>query len=299
MLHRLLLLISLWVALPVSAFELPERTAVMNYVYNAPEAATDQRYLYAWHILRTALDKTNARFGPYKLKQAPVMTESRQIRELSQHSGIISVMYLDTRQELEDQLLPVRIAVDKNLMSYRVLLVRDELINTLAGVQTLADLLPFSFGFGLGWSDVEIFKHHKFNVVTGSSYDGLFYMLANKRFDIFSRGANEVLAEYAIYHQKYPNLRIEPNLLLYYPMPAYFWFSKDETGKKLAERVEIGMQMMQRDGSFDAIFQQYYADDLQQLQLSQRRLLKLDNPLLPADTPLGVVPWQAQPYTNQ
>lgn len=294
MLNRLLLLWCL-TTFPVWSLQRPEPAATMTYVYNAPESATDQRYLYAWQVLRTALDKTSARFGPYQLKQAPVMTESRQIRELVQHSGIINVMYLDTRQELEDQLVPVRIAVDKNLMSYRVLLVREELLPALAEVQTLADLHQFSFGFGLGWSDVDIFKHHKFKVVTGSSYDGLFYMLANNRFDLFSRGANEVLAEYAIYRPKYLNLRIEPNLLLYYPMPAYFWFSDDTTGRKLAERVEVGMQLMQQDGSFDALFQQFYAEDLRQLQLPQRRLLRIDNPLLPANTPLGTVPWYTQP----
>jgi hypothetical protein len=294
-LKQCLLLLSLCgAAWPASAFDILERAAVMTYIYNAPESDTDQRYLYAWQILRTALDKTSPLYGPYKLKQAPVMTESRQIRELTQQSGIISVMYLDTRQELEDQLVPVRIAVDKNLMSYRVLLAREEQLPALAKVRSLDDLRHFSFGFGLGWSDVAILKHNKFNVVTGSSYDGLFHMLATKRFDLFSRGANEVLDEYAIYRQKHSNLRIEPSLLLYYPMPAYFWFSNSAQGKVLAQRVEAGMRLMQQDGSFDAIFNQFYADDLQQLQLAQRRLLKIDNPLLPANTPQGTVPWQTE-----
>ena len=43
---------------------------------------------------------------------------------------------------------------------------------------------------------------------------------------------------------------------------------------------------MLKDGSFDAIFWKYSAKAIEQLNLIQRRLIRIENPLLPPETPL-------------
>jgi ABC-type amino acid transport substrate-binding protein len=259
--------------------------ATMTYIYNAPESALDKRYVYHWKILEMALQKTTRKYGPYRMVKSDVMTEQRQADELQRASGKLTVMYLDTSPELEKKLLPIRIPVDKGLVGYRVFLIRNADKPRFEAVKTLHDLKAFSYGLGLGWVDVNIMMSNHFKVVTGSSYEGLFEMLANKRFDAFPRGVVEVLEEYDTRKNTLPDLYIEPSILLYYPLPMYFWFSKTDEGRRMAARVEEGMWMMIRDGSYDRIFEQYQGYKIKKLKLGQRKLFKIGNPLLVPETP--------------
>jgi hypothetical protein len=261
--------------------------AMMTYIYNAPESVQDSRYLYQWKILQTALDKTVPKYGAYRMAKSEVMSERRQKDELFRATGKLTVMYLDTNPSLEKELVPVRIPVDKNLVGYRVFLIRKEDAPRFASVRTLADLKKFSYGLGLGWLDVDIMRDNGFNVVTGSSYEGLFEMLTHKRFDVFLRGANEILGEYEARKASMPDLYIEPNIVLYYPLPMYFWFAKTDEGRHLAQRVDEGMRIMIHDGSYDRIFNQYEGYKIKQLNLKHRRLYKINNPLLVPATPFA------------
>jgi hypothetical protein len=258
---------------------------VMRYVHNAPESALDTRYLYHWKILETALDKTTAKYGPYALETAPSMTEQRQRFELTRATGKLTVMYLGTTQEMERELVPVRIPVDRNLGGYSVFLIRKSRQRDFEGVQRLDDLRRFSFGLGLGWIDVDILRANHFNVVTGSSYNGLFEMAENGRFDVFLRAAVEVIDEYDSRKARMPDLAIERRLVLYYPMPMYFWFSPTAEGRRLAARAEEGMRMMIADGSYDRIFSEFQDPKIRALDLAHRQIFTIGNPYLSAETP--------------
>src|SRR5437762_3667499 len=167
----------------------------MTYIYHPPESSLDVRYLYHWEILRTALEKTQAKWGAFRMLPSERMTESRQRFEIEHATGKLTVMYLSTTPEFERQLVPVRIPVDKNLGGYCVFLIRAEDQPRFAKVKTVYDLRRFTFGLGLGWVDVDILRANGFKVVTGSSYDGLSEMVIHKRFDVFLRAVPEVLDE--------------------------------------------------------------------------------------------------------
>src|SRR3954452_16253655 len=159
--------------------------AAMDYVYHPPESALDVRYVYQWEILRSALERTKEKWGPYRMVPSEFMTERRQAFELKHATGKLTVMYLSTTPDFERTLIPIRIPVDKNLGGYCVFLIRKEDRARFAVIQSLDDLRKFRSGLGLGWIDVDILRASNFKVVTGSSYEGLFEMLAQKRFDIF------------------------------------------------------------------------------------------------------------------
>jgi ABC-type amino acid transport substrate-binding protein len=260
---------------------------VMTYVYNAPESALDVRYQYHWEILRTALEKTTPKWGRYRMVKSERMTERRQALELKNATGKLTVMYLSTTPELERNLIPIHIPVDKNLGGYCVFLIRKEEQARFASVRSLADLRKFTFGLGLGWIDVDILKAAGLRVVTGSSYDVLFEMLARKRFDIFLRAAVEVLDEYDRRKSHLPDLDIEKNLILYYPLPMYFWFPKTAEGRRLATRAEAGMRMMIADGTYDRIFDKYQRHKIERLRLKSRRIIRIGNPFLGPEVPFS------------
>lgn len=258
----------------------------MKYIYHPPESALDVRYLYHWEILRTALEKTSAKWGPFEMVPSELMSERRQAYELKNPTGKLTVMYIGTTPDFEKTLVPIRIPVDKNLGGYSVFLIRKEDQARLAAVRSLDDLRRFTYGLGLGWIDVDILRANKFYVITGSSYDGLFEMLSNRRFDILLRAAVEVLDEYDRRKASLPNLEIEESLILYYPLPMYFWFPRTAEGRRLAARAEEGMRMMLADGTYDAIFDKYQRSKIERLRLKERRIFRIGNPYASPETPL-------------
>jgi len=261
------------------------KAGVMTYIHHPPESATDVRYAYQWEILKTALEKTRPKWGDYRMLVSGFMTEQRQTYELEHATGKLNVMYLGTTPDFERNLVGIHIPVDKNLGGYCVFLVRDGEQSRFANVRTLDDLRKFSYGLGLGWIDVGVLRSNGFNVVTGSSYDGLFDMLAHRRFDVFLRAAVEVLDEYD--RHKNNGLAIEQSILFYYPLPMYFWFPRTEEGRRLAARAEEGMRMMIADGTYDRIFDKYQRWKIERLNLSQRRMFSIRNPYLGPQTPFA------------
>jgi ABC-type amino acid transport substrate-binding protein len=261
--------------------------APMEYIYHPPESANDVRYIYHWEILRTALERTKDKWGPYRMVASEFMTERRQAFELKNATGKLTVMYLSTTPDFERTLVPIRIPVDKNLGGYCVFLIRKEEKERFANIQSLDDLRKFRYGLGLGWIDVDILKASNFNVVTGSSYEGLFEMLVQKRFDIFLRAAVEVLDEYDQRKARLPDLYIEDTILFYYPLPMYFWFPKTAEGRRLAARAEEGMRMMIADGTYDRIFDMCQRYKIEGLHLKERKLFTIANPNVGPETPFG------------
>jgi hypothetical protein len=278
--------VAVWAAL-FAAIVRSNGAEVMTYIYNAPESEGDTRYVYHWEILRTALAKTRAKYGPYRMKASELMTEQRQAFELKKGSGKLSVMYLSTVPDFERNLVGIHIPVDKNLGGYCVFLIRTNNAAKFRSVRTVNDLRKFSYGQGLGWIDVDILKSNRFTVVTGSSYEGLFEMVAAGRFDVFLRATTEVLDEYDVRKRTFPELEIEPTICFYYPLPMYFWFSKNEQGRALAKRAEEGMWMMINDGTYDRIFDRYQRWKIERLRLKERRLFEIKNPFLGPETPFG------------
>jgi hypothetical protein len=262
------------------SFKLIAAERVMTYIHNAPESEFDKRYEFTWEILNTALDKTVTFYGPYRMLSSERMTEKRQVYELEQGSGKITIMCLGSTPSLEKALHSIRIPVDKNLNGYELFLIRKEDGSRFKDVKSIEDLKKFKYGLGFGWIDAEILKSNGFSVVTGSNYEGLFEMLKNKRFDVFLRSSEEILDEFETRKDEMPDLMIQENILIYYPLPMYFWFSNNDEGKRLASRVEKGMRMMIADGTYDRIFAKHENEKIVRLKLKSRKLFKIDNPFI-------------------
>lgn len=252
--------------------------------YPAFESATDFRFEPYVELLSAALARTADRYGPVHAEPSALrMNEARYLHELE--LGTVDVIWSSTTTEREAHLLPVRIPLDKGLLGYRLALISADSQAVINRVQTLDDLRKLKIGQGRGWGDVELYRANGIKVFE-AGYDSLFAMLAQKRFILFPRGLSEVYTELAHYAPAYPNLVVEQGLLLYYPWPYYFFFNR-KTGAALAKRVEEGLRLMIEDGSFDTMFQRHYAVAIQRANLAGRRLILLENPLLPKETPLG------------
>jgi hypothetical protein len=260
----------------------------LDVIRPAPESPGDTRYDYYWELLANALTITEPNFGPYALRQAAQpMSERRALEELKTGSGAITVMVHGNVADYEKELLPIRFPLDKGLLGYRVFLIRSETQPQLDLVNSLDELRQHTIGQGRGWGDVTILRHAGLKVVEGAAYDGLFDMLAARRFELFSRGVVEVGEELAHERSKHPDFVIERHLLLYYPLARYFYVTRSPDGDALARRISEGLERMLRNGSFERMFQAFKRPFEQEIGLRNRLLLRIDNPLQTPETPLG------------
>jgi len=257
-------------------------------VYPLSNGGIDSRYDYDWDVLRTALRKTDARFGAFSMRQYEIAMSPQRIRqELHTPGGHINILARATEPGLEQDFLPIRLPTDRGLLSYRVLLVRADQLPRFARVRTLNDLRTLRAGLGKDWADIPILRAAGLPIVEGQTYDGLFAMLEAGRFDYFSRGADEAFRELGERRARHPQLAIEPTLLLRYPLPHYFFVRRDAEGQRLAKRIEAGLEIMIKDGSLNALFERYKLGVIRQADLKRRRVIEIPNPELSPQTPLA------------
>ncbi|PHV06797.1 amino acid ABC transporter substrate-binding protein [Janthinobacterium sp. BJB412] len=260
------------------------RAEVLRVVYPANEVRGDARFADLVEILHTALERTTAEAGPFELAPSALkMNEARYLSALKQ-GQLINIAWSSTSIDKERDLLPLRIPLRKGLLGYRIALIACGQQARVDQIRSLDDLRRFSVGQGMGWGDVQLYQAAGIKVAQ-ASYDKLFRMLTLGRFDLFPRGVTEVYAEYALRAPVDPQLAVEKNLLLYYPWPYYFFFNHKDGALK--QRVENGLRMMLRDGSFDALFWKYNGKAIEQANLRGRRVITLPNRMLPRETPLG------------
>jgi len=247
--------------------------------YPKPETAEDKRSEYPRALLQLALALSHSNYTPQPTEL--VMTQSRAIAELAKGTRRVDVLWSMTSREREQQLLAIRIPIDKGLLGWRVGLVRGNGQAKFAGVREAGQLKGIPMGQGYDWPDLAILKANGYEVIPSSSYEGLFRQLRSGKIDYFPRSVEEVLDEVTLPEAK--GLVIEPKILLHYPSARYFFVNRQDTA--LASAIQRGLEAAMRDGSFEALFQRHHADMIERLNLGSRRIFELHNPLLPEDTP--------------
>ena len=268
------------------------RAEPMRFVYPPPEAPGDERHLYYWQLLDAALSSNRDRYGDYIATSYSVpMTFQRAVAEVEAGGGRVNIVSRATNLDLEKRLLPIRIPLDKGLLGVRMFLIMPETQVRLDQVRTLADLRQFTIGQSSSWSDVSILQAAGFKLVLANAYTPLFSMLGARRFDLFSRGAIEIEAEWSSNRDSVPGLMIDKRLLLHYPMPRYFFVPRTPEGERMALRIEDGLQRLRRSGEFERRYQDWKTLVLKDLELSGRTVFRLPNPQLSPATPLADKYW--------
>lgn len=255
-------------------FALPLQAMTINIVSRG-----DGNAHYAIAMMKLALDTLGA---DYTLNISEgTLTSARQQQDAE--DGVIDVIWAATTRDIEQRLLPIRIPLYKGLLGHRIFIVHKDNKDLFAGVTRFDQLTRFVFGQGKGWPDTDIMRHNGLEVETGS-YEGLFLMADGKRFDAFPRGVNEPWGEI----EKRPglDLTVDQNLMFVYRMPFYLFVSPKRP--ELARMLEDGLMQAIENGSFDELMMQdpMVQMVIEQGNLASRRVFELENPNLPAATPV-------------
>jgi len=262
---------------------------VMTYVYPNKISKNDHRRSEVITLMRLALDKTEQEYGPYILEVSKNLTTEQRTIERLINSDEITVAWLDTTQALENKLLPVLIPIQKGIVGYRLLLIHHDNIEKFENINSIKQLQQYKNGLSDGWVNKGIMLENNLPFETGQNYEGLFKMLAVKRFDYFSRGVIEIFQEIEQRKQSLPSLFIEQNIALYYDKPSYLFVSKQKP--RYAERMYKGLMALIEDGTFDKIFCQVNGEAIKKSRLSERHIIKLKSQLLLTSAPKGEKFW--------
>ncbi len=253
---------------------------------NKPLSAYDTRYEYPESLLKKIIEVTENQYGTANVRHAKYeMKRDRTLKNLIKGTDI-HVMAEAPKPGWESQLIPIRIPIRKGIQGFRTFLILKKNQVMLSKVKTIEEFKKIPTGSGQQWSTTRVLMENGFNVVTGTDYEGLFKMLINDRFITFGRGINETPVEYAQRKDIYPDLAIEQNLLLYIPLPTYYFVTPKKP--KLAERIEKGLITLIDNGTFDVIFNQHFGKIIKNTNLSKRRIFNINNPNLSPQTPLNV-----------
>ena len=250
-------------------------TEPLHIVIPPIEKSAEAQALYFYKLLLLVLAKTEATDGPYDVKFYPRPLSTERFLVELKNGGAVNLMWTTSNKKREQELLPIRISLLKDLNSYRIFLIRNGDQAKFDKVQSLDDLRKLNAGLGSQWPDTDVMRENDLHVVTSLSYDSLFKMLAAKRFDYFPRGLYEVWDEAELH--KDMGLEIEQHLMLYYEAPFYFFVSK--TNLPLASRIERGLKMAIEDGSFDELLMSVpgFKRGIEEQLNSHRKLFKLTN----------------------
>ena len=272
-------------ALPVLIGGAAPAGALDSYMIDHNFSRPDFRDRYTLQVLEAALRASSAKYGPYELTISPLSMERDRLLLEMGAGELVNLSAQISSPDWERKLIPIRIPIDKGLSGYRVSLIdgaRQAQFSALAG---LPQLKALSLGAGRQWSSTAVFGHAGFDVVPGNSTAGLHGMLAAHRFVHFPRGVEEAVFEQQAYVATFPALAIETSMAIYMPLPRYFFVAPGQ--RRLALRLEHGMRSLVADGSLDKMFHATYDGVIDKLALRKRRIYKLDNPFLSAETPLA------------
>jgi len=247
--------------------------------YLPPESEDDSRSFYYFDLLELAMEKTIEDYGPYTLKPAEGSYTQREGLK-AMRDDVIDVVHTMTSKPRELVFKPIRIPLTKGLIGYRLLLVLKGNEDIVSKGDHLSAIKDITYVQGSDWPDTEILEKNGFKIKSRKNYPDLFEMLKNNEGDAFPRSILEIWEEL----KAQPDFELEDDILIKYPAAVYF-FTKLEN-IKLAERIETGLKLAIEDGSFDSLFNKYYGDWLDNAKISNRKIIELENPLLPKETPV-------------
>ncbi len=248
------------------------------------QSVTDTRNAYFTDLLQAALDVTRKEYGDASLQESREFVYQSRVLWLLEQGRVFDVAWTMTSSEREQNALPIRIPLMKGLLGVRLAIINKSNLSKFAGVHTLEDLRGYTALQGHDWPDTKILNANGLQVKTAPQYSEMFRLISRGRYDYFPRGVLEIFSE--LESTTFTNLIAEPNLVLTYPAPVYFFVSNNN--KPLANRLEKGLRQLLASGEFDRLLRGHpnHVKALAAMNLEKRRVIRLKNPDLPPQTPL-------------
>lgn len=260
-----------WLVRPALAAE----PMLVKYLGNNVSLVNEDYYLA---LITAALKATESSYGAYQLVFTQESISSERKHELlvtGEKMNVDRLVGFPNQKGAREGLIRVAVPVLNGFMGYRILLIRKEDQARFRSIKTVEELTKLPMGFGKGWEG-HVYKHNGFTVAEPLTMASLLKMLAGKRYFFVPLSVIEIDDHYEIEGVRVEGLVPEKNLLIYMPLPVYFYVSPEHP--ELAERLTAGLVYIKESGQMDAIFKAHFGGRLRRLRLSERTLIELSNP---------------------
>lgn len=265
-------------------FTLADEPLLVKYLGNNTTSISEEYYL---DVINSALKATESTYGPYQLVFIQEQISSERKHDLLVVGDKVNVDRLvgfPNQKGPREGLIRIGLPVLNGFMGYRILLIRAEDQPRFSRIKNLEELRKLPMGFGKGWEG-HVYKYNGFSVAEPLNMTLLLKMLAGKRYHFVPLSVIEIDDHYEIDGKQVDDLVPEQTLLIYMPLPVYFYVSPEQP--VLADRLTLGLKYLQENGQLDKIFKVHFGERLKRLGLSKRTLIELSNP--DDDGSLGVV----------
>lgn len=240
------------------------------------------RQRYEREVLEALLKATSSQYGSFEISETlteyPGIQESLVFSEKQHH---LFVTIAGNQKFKANDMIVIAKPIAKNLLGYRIPIIKKDVFENFRDITSSQQLKNLTHGIPETWSDATIFRHNDYKVSEEGSFDDIFERLAAGNFDYTAFGANEVVSVFENRASKHESLTIEDNLMLFYPFPLVFYVNPNMP--ELAQRIDQGLQAIIDSGELDDIFNRYYDNIVQTLNLEKRTLFMLENPLIPEE----------------
>ena len=253
-----------------------EKITIWQHTVNSPSGII-------MDTLIQALDITRPEYGNYDIVTSMPMEQGRAVKSLSnKYKGKLDIAHFPTSIEREKGAIAIQIPLIDGLLGYRVCLIKENQQYKFSNINNKQDLIDqgITIGQHQDWPDSKILRSNGLQVKTSHKYDLLFQQLKKQRFDCFLRGINEINDEYS--QHAGARFAIENSLLIHYPYLMYFFVN--ESRPDLAQRLTLGLTRLQENGTLTRLLDHYYKDRLAKLHLHDRKIIYLDNSILPINS---------------
>ncbi|MDZ7925168.1 MAG: diguanylate cyclase [Marinagarivorans sp.] len=266
--------------------------AQQTVYYPRAESLGDERSSYPVELLKLSLKHSDQQFtlAPSALH----MQQGRSLKLLAQ-GRLVDVVWTVTSSARESSLLPIRIPIDRGLLGWRLLLIKQADQSLFSPIHHAPALAQLRAGQGHDWPDTFVLRENQFKITTSTQYENLFHMLTRGHIQYFPRSVIEIWGE--LDARPHLPIAVENHLVLHYPAALYFFVNKHNT--ELARAIETGLQKSIADGSMQALFNHHYQALIQRVDFAHRTIIHLKNPQLPALTPTTVSEYWFNPNTQQ
>lgn len=244
----------------------------------------EEQQAYEHALVDFLLKKTSPTNGPYTLKtfnrDLNFKRERMEYQRANEYHIHIAPSYsvLDTQRH---KFMRLEQPIAQGVAGYRRLVVRRDDVTLFSRIHSVSHLQTLVAGVGLGWPESTILQQNKLPAMESVDLRSLFAMLEKYRFDYIPLSTQAIEPTLKAMSTDFPNLVMEPNIVLYYPMALYLHVCADD--KALVERLRVGLQQAKLDGSFHHLFNQHFGNLVGQLQQPNIRLFTLQNESISAD----------------
>ena len=253
-------------------------------------------YSYQIRLLNLALDKTRIDYGD--AEAVPVNTKIPEERglQLLEKGKTVDVAFTAATKERDESLKAVRFPIMQGLPGYRVFMIRKDKEAEFKSINVLQELQKKErAGLIKHWGNAGILAHNKLGADDSAPAEEVLYkMLKAGKIDYIPMQLYTAWSELDNISKRFPDFTIDSKNGFYYPNPVYFYVNKDNN--VLAERIEIGLNELYKDGSLKKLFLKHFSGLIEKAEPGKRNYFILENPDLP---PFAAIPETSWWFNNK